>query len=360
MGTKKSIRWQDMNHSHEPLLEYLIGRNSSQTKGPIPEFLAKKAAEREPATYIWYRYSLMQLWNFLEELDFTTIKDFNEHSVNLFRVHMRERELKENTISNRLRAIRAFAGWMGERGWTDGNVLQGLKVPQSTKPTFDLIDDNKRLKLFQLYSYDTYLGSRNLAMLAVLSDTGLRREELVNLKLKNIDFEGKVLKVYSDKTEEWRYLPLTDEVMALLRNHLKWRDRYFARSSRPRLTKRDDGLREHKSRSIQSDCIFLTWDGRAIAPSSFGEILFRASKKLGFRVHPHLFRHDWITRKAMDGENPSIVKRWAGHKSYVMTDYYFGLAEDMLGAIRPKKSVLSSMPLPGIRRKERQPRAAVK
>ena len=31
-----------------------------------------------------------------------------------------------------------------------------------------------------------------------------------------------------------------------------------------------------------------------------------------------------MTEKALDGENPSIVRRWAGHKSYEMTDYYFG------------------------------------
>jgi integrase len=88
------------------------------------------------------------------------------------------------------------------------------------------------------------------------------------------------------------------------------------------------------------------------------EILVRASRKLGRRVHAHLFRHDWITRKALDGESPSVVKRWAGHKSYFMTDYYFGLAKDMLGAIKPKRSVLATMPLSGIRRRGRPLKAA--
>jgi hypothetical protein len=29
----------------------------------------------------------------------------------------------------------------------------------------------------------------------------------------------------------------------------------------------------------------------------------------------HLFRHDYITRKALDGENPSVLKRWVGHRT---------------------------------------------
>lgn len=84
-----------------------------------------------------------------------------------------------------------------------------------------------------------------------------------------------------------------------------------------------------------------------------GLILRRAGRKHGFRMHAHHFRHDWITRKALDGESPSVVKRWAGHKSCVMTDYYFGLAEELLGAIQPKQSVLASLRLRGLPRHAR-------
>ncbi len=60
-------------------------------------------------------------------------------------------------------------------------------------------------------------------------------------------------------------------------------------------------------------------------------------------IHPHLFRHNFLTEKALDGENPSLVRRWAGHRSYEMTDYYFGLAEAKLAAIKPKRSSLAGM-----------------
>jgi site-specific recombinase XerD len=355
MAGKKALRWQDLDHTDEPLFEHQVGARSVQTSGPIPEFLAKKTAERAAKTHEWYRDSLMQLWEFLEQRDLTSIGQFSEHAVNLFRAHLRQRGVSENTISNRLRAIKAFGRWMGDKGWTDGNVLRDLKVPQSTKPRFDLIPDDVRGKVFQLYPAETYLGSRNLAILAVLSDTGLRREEVANLLLKNLDLDAQVLKVYSDKTEDWRYVPLTDEVVSLLRNHLKWRERYYAQPAR-RCIRGDQNRRRREPRSVCSDRLFLTANGKALSPNGVGLIFERASKKVGYRVHAHLFRHDWITRKALDGESPSIVKRWAGHKSYAMTDYYFGLAEEMLGAIKPKRSVLGRVPLPGVRRRGRPPR----
>jgi integrase len=213
-GAGRRQRWQDVDHSDEPLLEHVVGPRSHQTRGPVAEFLAKKAAERAPKTHEWYRDSLLQLCDFLEERGLTRVGDLDEHAVNLFRVHLRERGAAENTVSNRLRAIKAFARWMAQRGWTDRNALEDLRVPQSTRPRFDLIPDEARVALFRLFDPDTYLGSRNLAILAVLSDTGLRREEAANLLLRNVDLDGAVLKVYSDKTEEWRYVPLTDEAVA--------------------------------------------------------------------------------------------------------------------------------------------------
>ncbi len=138
MPGKKTLRWQDMDHAGEPLLAHVVGPKSHQSLGPIPEFLAKKQAERAPKTYEWYRDWLMQLWAFLEERGLTTVGQFDEHAVNLFRVHLRQKGLSENTLANRLRAIKAFARWMGQRGWTEGNVLADLRAPQSTKPRFDL------------------------------------------------------------------------------------------------------------------------------------------------------------------------------------------------------------------------------
>ena len=38
-----------------------------------------------------------------------------------------------------------------------------------------------------------------------------------------------------------------------------------------------------------------------------------------------------------------MVRRWAGHRSYEVTDYYFGLAEAKLAAIKPKQSTLAGL-----------------
>jgi site-specific recombinase XerC len=107
-----------LDHSDEPLLEYVSSNKgtTAQSVGPIPEFLAKKEAEQATKTYRQYRESLGQLVTFLNGLGRTNVGGLTIHTVNLFRTHLRQSGMAENTVINRLRAIRAFSRWLGERG----------------------------------------------------------------------------------------------------------------------------------------------------------------------------------------------------------------------------------------------------
>src|SRR5687768_15571535 len=96
---KRRLAWRDMSHDHELLLEQDVRARSVQTKGPIPEFLAKKRAEQEPKTADWHQEALTQLWAFFEQCGLGTVGDFTEQNVNRFRVHLRSRKLSENTIA---------------------------------------------------------------------------------------------------------------------------------------------------------------------------------------------------------------------------------------------------------------------
>jgi len=87
-----------MDHDAELLWEFVVGRGVTHTNGPIPEFLAKKKSENAAKTHEQYKDTLTQLFAFLDERGMTTVGDFTEHSVNLFRTHLRDKGLSENTV----------------------------------------------------------------------------------------------------------------------------------------------------------------------------------------------------------------------------------------------------------------------
>ena len=68
MGTvRKRLGWADMDHDHELLVEEIVRRSSTQRRGPIAEFLAKKEAEQEHKTFLGYRTELLRFSTFLGE-----------------------------------------------------------------------------------------------------------------------------------------------------------------------------------------------------------------------------------------------------------------------------------------------------
>lgn len=100
--------------------------------------------------------------------------------------------------------------------------------------------------------------------------------------------------------------------------------------------------------ALETDCFLINQSGGQMQGESVASVLDRLCGRLrleGFEaahLRAHLFRHDYITRKALDGENPSILKRWLGHRTSAMTDRYFGIAESKLATVRPKHSVLKA------------------
>lgn len=128
--------------------------------------------------------------------------------------------------------------------------------------------------------------------------TGVRRAEALTLEWKDVDFEGRVLLIRGTKTEEsLRYIPLTDDVVAILEGQRK--------QNRKEKVKRKQG-KYHD------------------APPSFvfpfaKEQTSRAFKALCPNHHLHDLRHTFITRCAESGVNVTVCQQIVGHSTADMT-----------------------------------------
>ena len=212
-----------------------------------------------------------------------------------------------------------------------------------------------RRAAFEQFDARTFLGARNQAILALLSDCGVRRDELCIVKDADVNLSDMQVRVHAPKTRQtrWRIVPFSEETAAVLANYLRLRERYLARPSRKRAQPGDAGRRSKAERRLDTDCFLISQSAGQLQGESVASVLDRLGARLrrqgldDAHLHAHLFRHDYITRKALDGENPSVLKRWVGNRTFAMTDRYFGIAESKLAAVRPKRSVLEGIvPLP--------------
>src|SRR5690606_37390469 len=133
--------------------------------------------------------------------------------------------------------------------------------------------------------------------------TGMRRIELVELKLTSVDIQTKTIKVLGKRNKE-RLIPLLKSVREALESYLKYRNELET--------------------IVDNDYLFLTKKGVKIYETLVYRIInayfSRASSKV--KKSPHILRHSFATHLLNQGADLNAVKELLGHSSLAATQVY--------------------------------------
>jgi len=156
----------------------------------------------------------------------------------------------------------------------------------------------------------TISNIKHKCIIALLYSAGLRRAELINLKLEDIDGERMLLFVRGAKGRKDRYTILSEKLLRVLRIYYK--------KYRPRLY------------------VFEGEKGRPYSVSSVKKILDRAVTKAGInkRVTPHVLRHSFATHLLESGVDLRYIQELLGHNSSKTTEIYTHVAQYSARAIK--------------------------
>ena len=149
-------------------------------------------------------------------------------------------------------------------------------------------------------------GLRDRALIRLFYRSGLRCNEALNLKLRDVDLRRHELRVWQGKGGRDRRVwidAVTAEFLAA------WRDR------RPK-----------------SDWFFCTLEGGRMHDSAVRHMMARRGKKAGIaiRVHPHILRHTYATELLEDGYSIIEVQQLLGHANLSTTGIYLHVANESL------------------------------
>jgi site-specific recombinase XerD len=97
-------------------------------------------------------------------------------------------KLKIQYIHGLGRAVRSFSTWAYEEGYLDENVMRRLKLPQLPKTLPEPLTEEEIQQVLSVCLDRTYERLRNFSIMMLFFDTGIRLDELVNLRLSRIDF----------------------------------------------------------------------------------------------------------------------------------------------------------------------------
>lgn len=268
-----------------------------------------------PATMYTSREAFKHFTQTIPEI--TKATDVNHSLITLFfkRIQTRERivgkgltvtGIKESTLASYASRLKTFFKWLKEQGHINANPFDMLKLP---KPIFE---DHRALTGEEIKkiitavvqnSSNSFLAKRDLAMISVLTFCGLRRNELLSLRLMDVDLFNEFITIqpHTSKSKKLRKVPIN--------LHLKMHLHEY--------------LQERKKRSLTCPYLFVTnaKDKRFELPG-LKHWVRKISSLSKVKFHIHRFRHTFATNLAM--QNVSVVKiqKLMGHSDLKMTQTY--------------------------------------
>jgi site-specific recombinase XerD len=316
--TARRRTWAEMDHDDALLLEEIVRRSRVEERGPIAEFLAKKQAEQERQTSSNYRTALLRFHAFLGED--ATVGDVNEAAGFRYLEHLRAQGLADNSIATYIKAVKVFTRWMHKKGWTERDRFEDVKQPPFVRPKFDTLSPEHKQAILGAFDPQTFLGARNLAIVCVFLDTGIRREELAHLEEARVHLSASYVEVYSEKTDEWRIVPLSGEAAAACQNYLKWRTRLFEKPVRRRAAPYDSNHRRKAPRTLSTTKFFCSGEGAPLSADAVGLIVRRLRERLaadGVKLHLNVAAHPtaaWVWRQLIE------ATPWGRQPRYLLRD----------------------------------------
>jgi integrase/recombinase XerC len=170
-----------------------------------------------------------------------------------------------------------------------------IQIPFSETEVTTVLDELNFEKDFE--------GIRNKLIIELFYSTGIRRIELIELKLTSFNLENKTLKVLGKRNKE-RIIPLLSSVVKLLHIYMEERNSLEI--------------------IIDKECLFLTKKGVKVYETLVYRIINDYFSFVSTKVKksPHILRHSFATHLLNQGADLNAVKELLGHSSLAATQVY--------------------------------------
>ena len=252
-----------------------------------------------------YLNDLEDFNSFLDkEFDDLSIEEAHYQQIRNWIVALVESGISNRSINRKISSLNSFYTFLLKTKSIDVNPLskhKALKVSKKVQVPFS--EEEMKAVMEELNAVTDFEGLRNRLIIELFYATGIRRIELVNLKISNIDLANKTLKVLGKRNKE-RFIPLIDTVMLSIEAYLDERNK----------------LELIKDPSF----VFLTKKGVKIYESLVYRIINDYFSKVSTKVKrsPHILRHSFATHLLNHGANLNAVKELLGHSSLAATQVY--------------------------------------
>lgn len=257
-----------------------------------------------PLTVKAYSDDLKSFQSFLKsKFDFDVLQEVSYGQIRSWVVALSDVGLSNRSINRKISALKTFYKFLLKVKEIDNSPLakhQSLKTLQKIQIPFS----EKELNAVLDMSFENnFKGVRDRLIIELFYSTGIRRAELIDLKLVDFDLSLNTIKVLGKRNKE-RILPLLDGMVPLIKQYLAFRS--------------DLEVIE------DANSFFLTEKGRRLYKTLVYRVINDYFSIVSEKVKksPHVLRHSFATHLLNNGADLNSVKELLGHSSLASTQIY--------------------------------------
>lgn len=281
----------------------------------IKEFLdyIKKQKMYSDHTAKNYEIDIMEFNRYLKQemIDYTSVDyDF----IKGYLVYMYDKKLSRNSIARKLSSLRSFYKYLYNNNIVKTNPFKYVKTPKKEKKLPKYLGVEELEIIFKTPDITIPLGQRDKLILEILYATGIRVSELVNIKIGDIDFNKKEIKINGKGNKE-RIAEFGDYCLDAID--------LFIENGRNILLSKHNKVCEY---------LIINEKGNKITTRGVEKIIDNIIKKAALKkkVTPHMLRHTFATHLLNEGCDILTVKELLGHESLESTQVYTHVSNEYL------------------------------
>jgi integrase/recombinase XerC len=251
-------------------------------------------------TVVAYENDLKQFFEFTKIDTQNSLSEVNHQLIRSWIVDLVDSEFSNKSVNRKLSSLRSFVKWAQKNDYLIQNPFKKVVAPKVTKrlPIFVKESEMDIVKIENYFAND-FVGIRNLLIIEILYQTGIRLSELINLKIEDLSNDS--IKVLGKRNKE-RIIPVSKELQIQIIEYLKQR-----------------------TQIVSDECfLFILEDGKKIYEKLVYRLInnyLRSHTNLEKRS-PHVLRHTFATHMMNNGAGLEVLKNLLGHADLSATQVY--------------------------------------
>ena len=269
-----------------------------------------------PYTVDNYIADILEFDSFLHKFEYGELIDARPNYARYYVAYlMDDKHYSPRSVARKLSSLRSFYKFLYREGVVKSNAFLDATSPKLNKTLPKFLYSEEVETLFNSINTSSDIGKRDYALLELMYGTGMRVSEVCKIKVGDIDYFGKNIKVLGKGNKE-RYLPLYDGIISALKDYIEYARCAILAKAKGKIT----------------DILFLNSKGGPLTSRGVRVILDNMCENASLSMHvsPHMLRHSFATHLLDNGADLRSVQELLGHANLATTQIYTHVSKEKL------------------------------